>query len=65
MNDNATNGAGAALGCEIGLRLNRALMERDVETAMELLARYLTENGLKLPAGTLAELARRGLIGTR
>ena len=49
---------------ELGLRLNRALVERDVEAAFELLAQYLRDNGLKVPARTIEQLGRCGLLET-
>lgn len=48
----------------LGHALNRALLEGDVAAAMSCLARYLADNGLKIPATSIDELARNGLFET-
>lgn len=49
----------------LGHALNRALLEGDVAAAMSCLARYLADIGWKVPATSINELARDGLVGTR
>ena len=52
------------IDARLGHAINRALLDGDVDALMALLAQYLAANDLRIPAASIDELARNGLIET-